>query len=155
VWRSLRRLGVPVSDLEDATQEVFLVVFRRWESYEDRSTPRAWLYAVCLRVCLTHRRRLRRRRELPSVEPPELSVEPTQVRHVELAEAMELGEELLALLPEKQRTVFLLYEVEHMTVAEIAESLGCPEQTAYARLRKARERVLAEVRRAQRRGRLL
>jgi RNA polymerase sigma-70 factor (ECF subfamily) len=154
VWRSLRRMGVAAADLEDATQEVFVVVHKRLEEYEERASIRSWLYAICLRVSSRQRRTTSRRREQVVAEPPELSVEPGQLADVEQRESLRLGQSLLAALPEKQRTVFVLYEVEHMTVAEIAEALGCPLQTAYARLHKARERVRAELSRARALGRV-
>ena len=64
------------------------------------------------------------------------------------------GQRLLDVLPEAQREVFLLYEIEHMTMAEVAAIVGCPLQTAYARLHKARERVQAEVASLRARGEL-
>lgn len=154
VWRSLRRMGVAPADLEDATQEVFVVVHKRLEEYEERASVRSWLYAICLRVSSRQRRTTSRRRENVVAEPPELSVEPEQQVGVEQRESLRLGQRLLAALPEKQRSVFVLYEVEHMTIAEIAEALGCPLQTAYARLHKARERVRAELARARALGRV-
>src|SRR5262245_35284280 len=63
-------------------------------------------------------------------------------------EALELGWRLLQQLPEEQREVFVLYEVEDMSMPEIARALDCPLQTAYARLYAARARILAQVQRA-------
>ena len=70
---------------------------------------------------------------------------------IEKREALQRGQRILAALPEEQRAVFLLFEVERMSMAEVAEAVGCPLQTAYSRLHKARERVLAMLDRAQRR----
>ena len=58
VWRSLRRLGVPASGLDDATQEVFLVAFRRASAFEGRSTFKTWLFGIAWNVA---RRAARRR----------------------------------------------------------------------------------------------
>jgi len=154
VWRCLRHLGVPLGDLEDATQEVFVVVHGRLGAYQERDKLRAWLYAICVRVAHSHKRKTARRREHVTDEPPELAAGATQHLHMEQREALALGQRLLALLPEAQRAVFLLYEVERMPMAEVAAALGCPLQTAYARLHKARERVQAEVLRARERGEL-
>jgi RNA polymerase sigma-70 factor (ECF subfamily) len=52
---------------------------------------------------------------------------------------------LLQALPVEQRDVFWLYEVEELPMSEIARALNCPLQTAYSRLHKARERILAAV----------
>src|SRR5688572_16381958 len=149
VWRVLHHLGVKSPDLEDATQEVFVVVHRRLAEYQEQDKLRAWLYAICVRVARDHRRKLFRRRERVTDTPPERVVGPTQTSSVENQEALQLAEKLLAALPEKQRVVFLLYEVEQMSMTEVALAVDCPVPTAYARLRKARERVLELVARAQ------
>ena len=148
VCRSLRYLGVREADLDDLLQEVFLVVYQRLNDYEEKGRARAWLYSICTRVAHAQRRKLGRRRETNSVlSPAEESAAPTQHEHVEDREALALGQSLLDQLPEQQREVFLLYEVEDMTMAEIAQALACPLQTAYSRLHKARARMLAAVER--------
>jgi RNA polymerase sigma-70 factor (ECF subfamily) len=152
VWRVLHHLGLPPADIEDATQEVFVVVHRRIGDYQEQDKLRAWLYAICVRVARDHRRKLFRRRERVTDTPPERVVGPTQASSAENRQALQLAEKLLAALPEKQRVVFLLYEVEQMSMPEVALAIDCPLPTAYARLRKARERVLELVARAQLRG---
>jgi RNA polymerase sigma-70 factor (ECF subfamily) len=154
VWRTLRNLGVAGADLEDATQEVFVVVHARLATYQERDKMRSWLYAICVRVSQHHRRSHARRRERVSAEVPERAAAATQQAELEQREALALGQRLLAVLPEAQREVFLLYEIEHMTMAEVAAIVGCPLQTAYARLHKARERVKAEVESLRARGEL-
>jgi RNA polymerase sigma-70 factor (ECF subfamily) len=149
VCRSLRRLGVPEADLDDMLQEVFMVAYQRLSDYEERGRARAWLYSICTRVALAQRRKLSRRRESLTPEPPDFQTAATQHQHVEHGEALALGQRLLALLPPDQREVFVLYEVEDMPMAAIAEALGCPLQTAYSRLHKARERIFAAVTRAR------
>jgi RNA polymerase sigma-70 factor (ECF subfamily) len=149
VWRSLRHLGVRDSDLEDVTQEVFVVVHNRLQSYDERDKLRSWLYAICSRVAKAHVRKIVRRRENITAEPPELDVPATQLERLAEVQALAYGKQVLAALPEEQRTVFMLYEVERMSMAEVAATLGCPLQTAYSRLHKARERVVAMVGRAR------
>ena len=143
--RSLRLLGVLEPDLDDQLQEVFLVVHQRLHDYEERGSVRAWLYSICTRVARAQRRKLVRRRENVTAEFPETTTAPTQHDRVVDHEALALGQELLQRLPREQRDVFWLYEVEELPMAEIAQALDCPLQTAYSRLRKARERILAEV----------
>jgi RNA polymerase sigma-70 factor (ECF subfamily) len=153
VWRALRHLGIAHADIEDATQEVFVVVHKRLDDYEERASVRAWLYAICLRICSKHRRSRRRRREDILEQLPEVGVEPDQEQGMQRQEALRLGWQLIEALPDKQRTVFVMYEVEYLSMAEIAEIIGCPLQTAYARLHKARERVRAELARQRLSGR--
>lgn len=144
VCRSLRRLGISEADLDDMLQEVFMVVYQRLGDFEERGRTRSWLYSICTRVAYAQRRKLGRRREQLPGELPDTRAEATQQEHVEDREALALGQRLLARLPAEQREVFVLYEVEGMPMAEIAEALGCPLQTAYSRLRAARSRVQEE-----------
>ncbi|MEY4513896.1 MAG: hypothetical protein RLZZ450_6018 [Pseudomonadota bacterium] len=152
VWRSLQRLGVDTSDLDDMVQEVFLVVYQRMADYQERNRVRSWLYAICIHVAKAQRRKVTRRRENVTHEPPEERLAATQLQRVEDREALAFGQKLLALLPPDQREVFVLYEVEHLPMAQIAEAIGCPLYTAYSRLRIARQRIVAEVERAERLG---
>ncbi|MET0391068.1 MAG: sigma-70 family RNA polymerase sigma factor [Polyangiales bacterium] len=145
VCRSLRVLGVHEADLDDMLQEVFVVVFKRFQDYEERGRVRAWLYSICTRVASSQRRKLRRRREDGPLEAEEAPVAATQLERVVDHEALAFGRTLLEQLPREQRDVFWLYEVEELPMAEIAESLACPLQTAYSRLRKARQRILNEL----------
>jgi RNA polymerase sigma-70 factor (ECF subfamily) len=149
--RSLRYLGVRESDLDDTLQEVFVVVYQRLEEYEEKGRVRAWLYSICTRVAFAQRRKLGRRREVSAASASEAAVDPTQLERIEDREALALGHELLSQLPPEQRQVFLLYEVEDLTMAEIAEAMNVPLQTAYWRLHKARARIVTEVERVGRR----
>jgi RNA polymerase sigma-70 factor, ECF subfamily len=147
VCRSLRRLGVPEADLDDALQEVFLVVHRRIADYEDRGRLRAWLYTICAHVVRAERRRHRRRRETLTPDPPEAVSGLDPQRSAEDAQSLALGKRVLAQLKPELRDVFVLYELEELPMREVAEALGCPLQTAYSRLHAARARVLEEARR--------
>lgn len=152
VWRMLGHFGVDASDREDVLQEVFVVVHRRIDSYGEHDKMRAWLNAILFRVVKGYRRTRRRRPEYVTDTPPELSLPPAQEHDVRRRQARELMRGWLAELPEEQRLVFLLYEVEQMPMAEVALALDCPRQTAYSRLSKAREHVLAQAKRAAARG---
>jgi RNA polymerase sigma-70 factor, ECF subfamily len=152
VWRSLRRLGVAEADLDDMLQEVFLVVYHRLGDYEERDRARSWLYSICVRVASSQRRKVARRRENVVPEPTDQQVAAMQQQQLEDREALRLGHQLLSLLPEEQREVFVLYEIEHLPMAQIAATLACPLHTAYSRLRVARQKILAELARVGREG---
>jgi RNA polymerase sigma-70 factor (ECF subfamily) len=147
VCRSLRYLGVREADIEDAAQDVFLVVYERLNDYHEKGRARSWLYSICTRVARAHRRKVVRRRESSSHAFFEDAAGPTQLERVEDREALTLGHRLLSQLPAPQREVFLLYEVEGLPMAEIARALACPLQTAYSRLHMARTRIIAMVER--------
>jgi RNA polymerase sigma-70 factor, ECF subfamily len=148
VLRSWRHFGVHEADLDDLLQEVFLVVYKRLNEYEERGRTRAWLYSICTRIARAQRRKLGRQRDSVSTQWPEEPAPASQHAALEDRQALALGYTFLNKLPEQQRDVFLLYEVENLPMAEIARALECPLQTAYSRLHKARERILAEVQRA-------
>ena len=144
VCRSLRYLGAHEADLDDLVQEVFLVVCKRLDDYEEKGRARAWLYSICTRVFTTQRRKGKRWREAsPLSERIAAAPEAEPLDRAALA----LGWRLLHQLPQEQREVFVLYEVEELPMSEIARAMDCPLQTAYSRLHSARERILAEVER--------
>jgi len=142
LWRTFRHLGIAESDIEDLCQEVFLVVQRKLAEFEGRSALKTWLYGICLRVASDHRRRAHVRHERAQAEPAEHLAAAGGFRPDERAEARSLLQALLGELDEDKRTVLVLYELEGLTMKEVAEVVGCPLQTAYSRLHAARERVL-------------
>lgn len=152
VWRLLRRLGVPPADRDDLTQEVFLAVHRALHTYEERNQLKAWLYRICVREAVRHLRALPKGNmdieELEQISPdcPEASAR--------ASEARARIERLLATLDEPRRTVFVLYEVEELTMAEVAAAVGCPLQTAYARHNSAKKHVIAAARRMEAKERM-
>lgn len=152
VFRLLRRLGVPDADLDDATQDVFVIVHRSLDRYEERNQMRAWLYRICVREAS----RLRRSRPPASTVDVDLLAEPARSPEAaaEAREARADFDRLLSVLDEDRRTVFVLYEVEELPMEEVATVVGCPLATAYSRLRSARKLVLAAAKRleAQRRS---
>jgi RNA polymerase sigma-70 factor (ECF subfamily) len=145
VSRTLRYLGVPESDLMDAAQEVFLVVNRRFGEFEGRSTLSTWIRQICLRVALTYRRRRGRRREDILEDPPETVVDADQQAGLERREQRVLLNRLLDTLDDDQRAVVVLYEIELLPMREVAETVGCPLQTAYSRRKAALERLRAAM----------
>jgi RNA polymerase sigma-70 factor (ECF subfamily) len=150
VWRVLRRLGVAPADLEDACQEVFLIVHRKLPTFEQRSSVRTWLYGIAVRHAADHRRRVRRAPSTSTVTPDGVSepaVDAAQPDSVARREARALLDAILDDLDQPKRAVFVLYELEELTMAEVALAVGCPLQTAYSRLQAARACVEAAVHR--------
>jgi RNA polymerase sigma-70 factor, ECF subfamily len=153
VWRSLRRLGLSAADADDGAQEVFVVASRKLSLILPDSEKR-FLFATALRVASTRRRGLRRRREEPHAwlgEDDPMSErersEPGPERLAELAHARRDLDEILSAMKLEQRAVFVLYELEEMTVPEIANLLDVPAGTVSSRLRVAREEFDQSLRR--------
>ena len=151
VWRSLRRLGVPESSLDDASQDVFLVLHRRWSDFQRQSSVRTWIYGILLRVASDHTRRARRERarwsseEAPELESPGDS--PDQL--YQQREAALLLRLALAQLEDKERQILVLIDLEERSVVEAADALGINLNTAYSRLRRARQSFEKALRAAQ------
>jgi glucose/mannose transport system substrate-binding protein len=134
----LARLGVPLADLEDAAQEVFLIVSARLGALEP-AFERSFLFSTAFRVALNARRskarRLRTTEELGTVvDEPQPSVEDLS----DQLYARELLDEALEQLPTDCRLVFLLHEVHDLPLASVAKRLGLPRGTVMSRLRRAR-----------------
>ena len=142
VWRALRRLGVQERDVEDICQDVFLVVHRRLDSFHGGSAVRTWLYGICIRSASDYRKRQHRHRESPAGDDlPEVSAEPEMEEAVERRLACDRLDEALDVLDDAKRAVFVLYELEEMTLAEIASAVGAPLPTVYSRLQAARKNI--------------
>lgn len=143
VWRTLGRLGVPRKDLSDASQEVFLVVYRKLGDFEGRSSVKTWIYGISVRVASAWRRKASHLREEMRPDAPEQATHPSQDGDLERRQARERLMQALALLDDEKRAVFVLYELEELSMPQVAESLGCPLTTAYSRLHAARKAVRA------------
>jgi RNA polymerase sigma-70 factor (ECF subfamily) len=138
VWRSLRRLGIREEDAADVAQEVFIVVHRKLPEFAGRSKITTWLYGVCFRVA-SERRRAGPKPQLGEQEAASLigrQADPGTM--AERNQGLAMLERVLDRIPDEQRAVFCLFELEGMSGEEIAESLEIPLGTAYSRLRLAR-----------------
>jgi len=144
VWRLVRRLGVPPAGVDDAAQEVFVVASRRLDVIEV-GKEKAFLYGTAVRVAADARRTRDRRREAPGSAPDIAAETPSPEELVDQKRARELLDDLIARLPDDTRPVFVLYELEGMTMAEIAACLDLPPGTVASRLRRGREAFHAHV----------
>lgn len=154
IWRALRRLGVAERDVDDVVQEVFLVVHRKLPTFERRSSVRSFVYGIALRLASDYRKRAYQRRERVSDSPPERQTGPNQLEAAEQRQSRELLDRLLSALDEKKLSVFVLYEIEQISMAEVADAVGCTPATAYARLSAARKQLKRTLLRKQATGEL-
>jgi RNA polymerase sigma-70 factor (ECF subfamily) len=154
VWCSLKRLGVPEKDLKDQTQDVFLTVHNILGDYDPARPLRPWLFGIAYRFAARYRSLARHRREVLSDDVPEtpfdqggadeaLILRERQRLVLEAIEAIDLG----------KRAVFVMAEIDGHAMPEIAAALGVPLNTAYSRLRLAREEFAAAIKRLRARGR--
>lgn len=143
VWRCLRALGVPPDHVDDAVQDVFLVVHRRLPGFDHAAPLRRWILGIARNVALkVHERRHRPPPRLALVQPEPPAPEELLARR----DAAEVVARFLDALDPDQRAVFVLAQLEGLDMPEIARTLGINLNTAYSRLRLARrrfERVVA------------
>jgi RNA polymerase sigma-70 factor (ECF subfamily) len=150
VWRSLRRLGVREPDVLDIAQKVFLVAHLKLAEFEGRSRVTTWLFAICQRVASDHRRSAPVRREI-ATEASELEriseLPGVALDQLEARQRARLAEAILDKLPEAQRVVLVLFELEELSGEEIALLLDVSVGTVRSRLRLAREAFAREAKR--------
>lgn len=145
VWRAARRLGVQQADTDDVVQEVFLVAHRRLGEFEGRSQIKTWLFKILVHVV---RHYFRTQKRKPGHHSPDSADDIDELliasangpaEAFERAEAVRILDRLLARLDEDKREVFVLAEIEELSVVEIADVLGVNLNTVYSRLRTARQ----------------
>ncbi|MDF2692024.1 MAG: polymerase sigma factor RpoE [Labilithrix sp.] len=150
VWRFLRAVGVPPEAVDDATQEVFLVLARKLENVQ-HGAEKAFLFSTAVNVS----RELRRKhtREELAEDPDDERLEPALLSTPEDSfgrkEEHGLLMRLLEGLDDDLRTPFVLFEIEGQSVNEIAAVLGAPVGTIASRLRRAREKFEVRLQRLQ------
>lgn len=128
------------ASLDDVVQEVFVIVHRRLGEFEGRSALRTWLFGITLRVARDHRRQAARKGPEAAVDPDTLRANaPGPAEAMEKAEAARVLHAILDEMDDERREVFVMAELEQMTMPDIAGTLGVNVNTAYARLRAARQ----------------
>lgn len=140
VWNTLRRLGVAERDLNDQAQEVFVVVHGLLPDYDASRPVRPWLFGIAYRIACRYRALARHRYEVHEDDGTD-PLDPAPLADEQLA-----GEEARALMLAaidrielSRRAVFILSEIDEQPMSDIAAALQIPLNTAYSRLRLARE----------------
>ncbi|MGD0679891.1 MAG: sigma-70 family RNA polymerase sigma factor [Polyangiaceae bacterium] len=149
VWRTLRHLGVENASAEDAAQQVVCILARRLGEIAP-GAEMSFLFSTAVRVASEARRAARRR---PVSDASDVDALPTPLPSPEeLVDercAREVLRNVLEAIPLDLRIIFVLFEIEELTVAQAAALVGIPVGTAASRLRRARETFHAIVRRMQ------
>ena len=153
VFATLQRLRVPAADLPDVAHDVFLVVHARLHTWDRTRPVRPWLFGIALRVVADLQKSARVRREV--LEPPAETPDPTLPADEQLARQQdrEMVHRALGALELDFRAVFILHDIDGVSIPEIAEPLSVSINTLYSRLRIARKKFTEAIRREQlRRG---
>ena len=150
VWHTLRRLGTHDRDIEDLTHDVFVAFYR--SSFDSARPVKPWLFGIAFRVASDYRRRAQHRNEIPEDHPRDhADGSPAADEQVATQERRRLVAGALEALNGDRRAVFVMHEIDGLSMPEIAAVLGAPLNTLYSRLRLAREQFAVAVRRASRR----
>jgi RNA polymerase sigma-70 factor (ECF subfamily) len=142
VWSSVRRLGVSPIAVDDVVQEIFIVIHTRLHTLEKPEALRSWIYSVVRRTVSGYHRSRRAQEDSGIVlgaEPGVRALPRTPSDLAEQNDQVKLLFSLLEELSEPKREIFTMAEFDELTVPEIAEILGIPLNTAYSRLRAARQ----------------
>jgi RNA polymerase sigma-70 factor (ECF subfamily) len=145
--RIIRNLGIADCDVDDVLQQAFSVTADRLDDIAP-GKERAFLIQTAIRLCASARRARALSRETATDELPDVSDgRPSPEELSDLAGKRRMLDGVLGGMDLDLRSVFVLYEVEEMTMAEIATVLQLPAGTVASRLRRAREDFLGRVHR--------
>jgi RNA polymerase sigma-70 factor (ECF subfamily) len=148
VLRWATRLGGPGIDAEDVVHDVFVVAKRRLRAFAGPGQVTTWLFRTTQRVVQAARRKQRLRRWLSLSNEAGAagisSTNPTPGDALERRRDVETVYRILDRLPERQRQILILFEMEEMPTEEIGELMGAKGSTVRVWLFRARARFLAE-----------
>jgi len=138
VARVLRNAGTPEAEVDDDVQRTFIAVANRLDDVRP-DAEKSFLLQTALRMAAHARRTLARRREVHDSDAQLRIQGPLQPEQMlDQKRARELLDEVLSEMAIELRTVFVLYELEELSMTEIAATLRIPQGTVASRLRRAR-----------------
>lgn len=150
VARWVARLGGPHISVEDAAQEIFLVVCRRLPDFRGDAKLSTWLFTITDQTIRNWRRRERWRRLVSRltrhVEETTDTPQPTPIEELERRQAAERFYRILEALPHRYRTLLVLFEIEAHSADEIGQLMGLKAATVRVLLHRARAAFLKRMR---------
>jgi RNA polymerase sigma-70 factor (ECF subfamily) len=157
VYRQLRS-SLRDNEVEDALQQTFATAFRNIHKFEQRAKVSTWLYSIAMRVALNIIRSRRRRDRIASAFGVDVAAAPRR-RPTSPEASMVRREDVdqlrrhLSEVPAESQLAFRLYYIEQFELGEVAERVGLSPAAAWARIKRARERILDAIAREQLRNR--
>lgn len=156
IYSFCRHLACDRQEAEDLYQDTFLKAVELEGKIDFKNNPKSWLLSVALRLWKNRKRKYAWRRRIadicPMIEEKDLETYLFQGEQEASPEERMLGmEERLAVasavgrLPERLRTVVLLYYMEEQSTKQIADIMGIPAGTVLSRLHKARKMLKKEL----------
>ena len=148
VYAVCLRMTGNTAEAEDLSQEVFVQVFRKLDTFRGESLFTTWLHRLTVNHVLMHFRKTRRRKDqlTEAGELPERMINGPNVRmSFPIIDRLALAEAIVKLAP-GYRAVFVLHDVEGLEHLEIANILGCAVGTSKSQLHKARMKIRSLLR---------
>lgn len=152
---ALRMLENP-AEAEDVLQETFIKALKSLDSFEGRSSISTWLYRIAVNEALMVIRK--RKPEVSIVQEDENDEEVSGILVSQIVdwcclpesefmsnETREILDQAIHQLPEKLRTVFILRDIEGLSINETAQALGLTETNVKTRLLRARMRLREDI----------
>lgn len=133
-------------EAEELLQETFLRAYRKAASFEPKAEVSTWLFQIAMNLCRDRGRRLHRK-EAALDELLEPGHHNTPVDDATESEAKRIVGEVIAKIPDDERSVLLLRMNEELTYDNIARVVGCSERTARERMKRGRARFLEGLQR--------
>jgi RNA polymerase sigma-70 factor (ECF subfamily) len=147
VWFTLRRFGVPPRDLDDVAHDVFIQVYQHFDKYDPTRPLRPWLFGFAYRLASDYRRLARHRRETLDEPCDAVDGAPSAVDRAATRQTIDLVWTALEQLDLDRRAILVLHDIEGHSIPEVASALDIPLNTAYSRLRLARDQFAKSVHR--------
>ncbi len=145
VARILRNAGTAEADIDDDVQRVFIALSNRLDDVRV-GAEKAFLVQTAFNVAAHARRTAARRRETLTEHPPEVrSCEAGPEEMAQRGQVRRALDQILRAMDVDLRAVFVLFELEEMTTADIASVLEIPTGTVASRLRRARSEFRERV----------
>lgn len=153
VWRILRGMGVTDAQIEDAVQDVFIVVHRRLGEFDGQGSLKTWLFQIAYRTACAYRRKTRRNADHDPFTDRLQARTRNPAEEAEQREALAILGEALDKIDDEKRAVLVLSDIDELTAPEIADITGTPLNTVYTRLRRARRELSQALRFLRGKGR--
>jgi RNA polymerase sigma-70 factor (ECF subfamily) len=142
LWRIVR----DEADAQDCLQEAFLRAYRAYDRLGGRANQRAWLYRIATNVALTHLKRRGREAARRAPLAPDLRADdPSPGEVIIQRETLEAVAAAVGRLSQQQRAALILRKYQSLSYAEIAETLGCSEESARANVYQAVKKLRSEL----------
>lgn len=146
LYNTLKRLGVDPNDLEDLAHEVLMTAYQRLCTFDPARPIRPWLFGIAYRKVSDFRQKAHFRREVMGTTLESEDQAPSALSAVQARQDRELVLRALQVLELEPRAIFVMHEIDGYPIPQVATALEIPLNTAYSRLRTAREKFADAVR---------